>query len=251
MAGGHGRIVDLVLGADPAISWGRLTNVRRSRSWVGHDDRKGDLLAAGPEIVDAERTGIVVELRLKPCWNRRWQDDRPDISHGLQDVLCRLVGPQDLRRLRIHRIRRQRDPGDDPRDCRRRGRRRRLNRSWRRGVQSCEPQRDEPNENDQRGGQGKLSHKRAPDWLWRGRDPRHNAGVQRRRWRRAVFEGRRQPAEAVFQLNWRVHASASPVTDAGPSRSRSRFSARCRRTRAAVSLTPSTWATSLNGSSSK
>ena len=57
--------------------------------------------------------------------------------------------------------------------------------------------------------------------------------------------------EAVFQLNWRVHASASPVTDAGPSRSRSRFSARCRRTRAAVSLTPSTWATSLNGSSSK
>ena len=65
--------------------------------------------------------------------------------------------------------------------------------------------------------------------------------VGHRRRFEALFEGRRQPAEALFELDVRAgHAGTSLATESGPSRPRSLCTARWTRTRAAISLAPTT-----------
>src|ERR1700694_4106582 len=75
----------------------------------------------------------------------------------------------------------------------------------------------------------------------------HHGHMERRRRLDAVFEGRSKPAEALFELEVRAgHASTSLATESAPSWPRSRCNARWTRTRAAISLTPSTSPISAN-----
>src|ERR1700682_567288 len=80
----------------------------------------------------------------------------------------------------------------------------------------------------------------------------HHGHMERRRWLHAFFEGGRQLAQALLELNvWTAHAGTSLATEFGPSRPRSLSNARWTRTRAATSLTPSTSLTSANVRPSK
>src|SRR5205807_2527685 len=128
-----------------------------------------------------------------------------------------------------------------------------FDRARREAVQAGEPEREERDEGDQRGGQRELTEDRAtPHGPARCTGAAHHAGVHGQRRIDAVLEGWRQPAEAFLEFDFgSAHAGTSLATESGPSRPRSFSSARWTRTLTAISLTSSTSPTSPNVKPSK